>query len=139
MISLKRDQIILTSVLACTCDENSYLLLNCDLLHGAVSVPCGRASGRPEISFTQCCLSQATPRPPIPPTQNQAGRMPLAVGERKAAMGHTPACPMALTPRAAGLTGCVWMWIIAQWDTGHQTVGKQMPCSASWGTACLKA
>lgn len=144
MISLKCDQIILTSVSACTCGEDSYLLLNWDLLRDALSVPCGRASGRAETSFPHCCPSSPSPKIAFPPTQKQAERMPLAMGERRAAVGHPPACPTASTPGEyfdgdSRSQGCVWMWITVRWDAGHQTVVEQMLRSASQGIACLKA
>lgn len=144
VMSLKCDQIILTSVLACTCGEDCYLLLTCDLLRGAVSDPCGRASGRAETSFPQCCPWSPSPKIGFPLTQKQAERMPLAMGERRTVVGHPPVCPTASTlgsnlMGAAGLRGHKWMWIIVRWDTGHQTAGEQMPRSASQGTACLKA
>lgn len=49
--------------------------------------------------------------------------MPVAVGERRALVGHRPACPTASTPRgnlagAGDLRGRVWVWIIVRWDTG---------------------
>lgn len=69
--------------------------------------------------------------------------MPLAVGERRAAVGHPlsalqPQHPGAIWWGAAGLGGHVWLWIIVQWDTRPQTAGEQTPHSAAWGAACLK-
>jgi len=130
----------LTSVSACASGEDSYPLLNCDLLRGAVSVPCGRA----ETAFPQCCPWSTSLKTGIPPTQKQAERMPLAVGESGAVVGHRPPCPTPSTPRsslmgAAGLRGQVWGWMVVWWAAGLQTAGEQMPPSASRGTACLKA
>lgn len=78
-----------------------------------------------------------TPKQGFSPTQKQAERMTLAVG-------HLSACPTASTPGSILMggsrsQGSVWMSIILWWETGHQTGGEQMPCSASQRTACLKA